>query len=40
MRRQERVRVQATNDFIVFGSVALTALASGAMQATRRVGRR
>jgi predicted MFS family arabinose efflux permease len=30
----ERVRVQATHDFIVFGSVALTALTSGAVQAT------
>ncbi|MDE2582874.1 MAG: MFS transporter [Rhodospirillales bacterium] len=28
----ERVRVQATNDFIVFGSVALTILASGAIE--------
>lgn len=32
----ERVRVQATNDFIVFGTVACTALASGAIEA--RVG--
>ena len=32
---EERVRVQATHDFIVFGSVALTALTSGAVQATR-----
>jgi MFS family permease len=31
---QERVRVQATHDFIVFGSVAMTALTSGAIQAT------
>jgi len=30
----ERVRVQATNDFIVFGTVACTALISGAVQAT------
>ncbi|MDE2514606.1 MAG: MFS transporter [Rhodospirillales bacterium] len=30
---QERVRVQAVNDFIVFGSVACTALASGAIEA-------
>ena len=30
----ERVRVQATNDFIVFGSVACTAFASGAIEAT------
>jgi predicted MFS family arabinose efflux permease len=30
----ERVRVQATNDFIVFGTVALTAFASGAIHAT------
>ena len=30
----ERVRVQATNDFIVFGSVALTILASGAIETT------
>ncbi len=30
----ERVRVQATNDFIVFGSVALSILASGAIEAT------
>jgi predicted MFS family arabinose efflux permease len=29
----ERVRVQATNDFIVFGTVALTAFASGAIHA-------
>ncbi len=28
----ERVRVQATNDFIVFGSVALSILASGAIE--------
>jgi MFS family permease len=31
----ERVRVQATHDFIVFGSVALTALTSGAVQMTQ-----
>ena len=31
---EERVRVQATHDFIVFGSVAMTALTSGAVQAT------
>ena len=31
---QERVRVQATNDFIVFGTVAGTAFASGAIEAT------
>jgi MFS family permease len=31
---QERVRVQATNDFIVFGSVAVTSFASGAIEAT------
>lgn len=31
---EERVRVQATHDFIVFGSVAITALTSGAVQAT------
>jgi MFS family permease len=31
---QERVRVQATHDFIVFGSVALTALTSGAIEST------
>jgi MFS family permease len=30
----ERVRVQATNDFIVFGTVALTAFASGFIHAT------
>lgn len=30
----ERVRVQATNDFIVFGTVACTAFASGAVEAT------
>ena len=30
----ERVRVQTTHDFIVFGSVAITALSSGAIQAT------
>jgi MFS family permease len=32
---EERVRVQATHDFIVFGSVALTALTSGAVQMTQ-----
>ena len=32
---EERVRIQATHDFIVFGSVALTALTSGAVQATQ-----
>jgi MFS family permease len=31
---QERVRVQATNDFIVFGSVACASFASGAIEAT------
>jgi predicted MFS family arabinose efflux permease len=31
---QERVRVQATNDFIVFGSVAASAFASGAIETT------
>ncbi len=31
---QERVRVQATHDFIVFGSVAATALTSGAIEST------
>ena len=31
---EERVRVQATHDFIVFGSVAVTAVTSGAVQAT------
>jgi predicted MFS family arabinose efflux permease len=30
----ERVRVQATNDFIIFGTVACTAFASGAIEAT------
>ena len=30
----ERVRVQATNDFIVFGTVAMTAFGSGAIEAT------
>jgi MFS family permease len=30
---EERVRIQATHDFIVFGSVACTALSSGAIQA-------
>lgn len=30
----ERVRVQATNDFIVFGTVACTAFTSGAIEAT------
>ena len=29
----ERMRVQATNDFIVFGGVALTAFTSGALAA-------
>ena len=32
---EERVRVQATHDFIVFGSVAITAVTSGAVQATQ-----
>jgi MFS family permease len=32
---EERVRVQATHDFIVFGSVAVTAVTSGAVQATQ-----
>lgn len=32
-RSDERVRVQATHDFIVFGSVAITALTSGAVEA-------
>jgi MFS family permease len=31
---EERVRVQAAHDFIVFGSVAVTAVTSGAIQAT------
>jgi MFS family permease len=31
---EERVRVQATHDFIVFGSAAITTVASGAIQAT------
>jgi predicted MFS family arabinose efflux permease len=31
---EERVRVQATNDFIVFGTVAATAFASGAIEVT------
>jgi MFS family permease len=31
---EERVRVQALHDFIVFGSVAMTAVTSGAIQAT------
>ncbi len=31
---EERVRVQATHDFIVFGSVAVTAVTSGAVQQT------
>ncbi len=31
---EERVRVQVTNDFIVFGTVAGTAFASGAIEAT------
>ena len=35
LHAEERVRVQATHDFIVFGSVALTALTSGAMEATK-----
>ncbi len=30
----ERVRVQATNDFLVFGTVACTAFSSGAIEAT------
>jgi MFS family permease len=30
----ERVKVQATNDFLVFGTVACTAFASGAIHAT------
>ncbi|MBV8455804.1 MAG: MFS transporter [Acetobacteraceae bacterium] len=30
----ERVQVQATNDFIVFGTVAVTALVSGAIEST------
>jgi MFS family permease len=32
---EERVRVQATHDFIVFGSVAVTAVTSGAIEATQ-----
>ena len=32
---EERVRVQATHDFIVFGSVAVTAVTSGAIQMTQ-----
>jgi MFS family permease len=32
--QHERVRVQVTNDFIVFGTVACTAFASGAIEAT------
>ena len=32
---EERVRVQATHDFIVFGSVAMTAVTSGAIQMTQ-----
>ena len=32
---EERVRVQATHDFIVFASVACTAVTSGAVQATQ-----
>jgi MFS family permease len=32
---EERVRVQATHDFIVFGSVALTTLTSGVVQETQ-----
>jgi MFS family permease len=31
---EERVRVQTTHDFIVFGSVAMTAVTSGAIEAT------
>jgi len=31
---EERVRVQATNDFIVFGTVAVTSFASGAIEVT------
>jgi predicted MFS family arabinose efflux permease len=31
---EERVRVQATNDFIVFGTVAATSFASGAIEVT------
>jgi predicted MFS family arabinose efflux permease len=31
---EERVRVQATHDFIVFGSVAITAVTSGAVEIT------
>jgi MFS family permease len=31
---EERVRVQATNDFLVFGTTACTAFASGAIEAT------
>jgi len=31
---QERVRVQATNDFLVFGTTAITAFASGAIETT------
>ncbi len=30
----ERVRVQTTNDFIVFGTVAITALLSGTIEST------
>ena len=30
---EERVRVQAANDFMVFGTVACTAFASGAIHA-------
>jgi MFS family permease len=33
-RPEERVRAQAANDFIVFGTVACTAFASGAIHAT------
>jgi len=32
---EERVRVQAMHDFIVFGGVAMTAVTSGAIQATK-----
>ncbi len=31
---EERVRVQATNDFLVFGTTAVTAFASGALETT------
>jgi MFS family permease len=33
--QEERIRVQATHDFIVFGSAALTSVTSGAVQATQ-----